>query len=128
MRKEQPLSLSKLIFSSILNLFFGSLNSNQKIVFPNQIGEYEFNEQIRIVKRNSKGSKMFSYALYKNSKGQKAFAKMWSGKLKDLNYHTLKNEAILYIELNKVIRRVGKSMPKRFKDIIISQFIARLHK
>ncbi len=126
MKNEQPLNLSRLIFSSILNLFFGFLNSNQKITFPDQIGEYKFIKQINITKRNSKGNKMFFYALYQNSKGQKAFAKIWSGRLKNLNYYTLRNETIIYMVLNRVVRRIGKSMPKQFEDIIIPQFIAKL--
>ncbi len=126
MRKEQPLNLSKLILSSILNLFFGFLNSNQKITFPDQIGKYKFIKKINITKRNSKSNKIFSYALYKNSNGQKAFAKMWSGKLKNINYYTLSNETIMYMVLNKLIRRIGKSMPKKFEDIIIPQFVAKL--
>lgn len=126
MRKEQPLNLSRLLFSSIITFLFSSLNTKQKVVFPVQIGEYKFKKQIRITKRNSKGSRMYSYALYQNPKRQKAFAKMWSGKLKDLNYSTLRNETILYTVLNGAIRRIGKSMPKKFEDIIIPQFITKL--
>ncbi len=124
MKNEQPLNLSRLILSSILNLFFGFLNSNQKITFPDQIGEYKFIKQINITKRNSKGNRMFSYALYQNSNGQKAFAKMWSGKLKNINYYSLENEINMHRTLNRVIRRIDKSMPKEFNDLIIPQFIA----
>lgn len=126
MKKKQPLNLSKLIFVSIIAFLFSSLIAKQKIIFPDQIGEYKFKKQIRIAKRNSKANKIFSYALYQNSKGQKAFAKMWSGKLKDLNYYTLMNETILYTVLNGAIRRMGKSIPKKFEEIIIPQFIKKL--
>ena len=123
MKKDQPLNLNRLIFASVISFPFSSINAKQETIFPDQIGEYKFTKRLRIAKRNSKGNKMFSYAIYRNSSGKKAFAKMWSGIVKDFNYYTLHNEAVLYQTLNKVIRKIGKSMPKKFNNINIPQVI-----
>lgn len=120
--KNQQLSFPKLILATALAGTIGKFNKKEIHKFPPRIGEF------RLVKDVEKIGSVapFGLALYKNQKGDKAFAKMWKGKIKDFNYYTLQNEITMYKIFNKITKRIGKSMPKKFKQIYIPGLIKKI--
>src|SRR3989344_1579714 len=66
--------------------------------------------------------------IYKNSKGQKAFAKMWTANYKDFSYYSLKNEIQVTKILNSVIRKTRKILPEGLKRMNMPKLISSQEK
>ncbi|MCH7951797.1 aminoglycoside phosphotransferase family protein [Patescibacteria group bacterium] len=122
MRIKRPMNLLTLIHASINVRLLGAIAGKKKSAFPLSIGAYTFKKELKV----DNESNFFSFGLYKNSSGKKAIAKMWSGRIKDLEYHTLQNESMMYQVCNTVMKRLKRSMPKRFQHMHIPNFITKL--
>lgn len=120
--KNQELSFPTLILATTLASTIGKFDKKETHKFPTRIGEFCLIKTIEKI-----GSVApFGLALYKNQKGNKAFAKIWTGKVKDFNYHTLQNEIAMYEIFNKIIRRTGNDMPKKFNRMSVPKLIKKV--
>lgn len=120
MKDKTHLTLPKLIKATIMGELFGFLNKTVESCFPSAIGDYNLE---KMFKKGEIKSKMFVFALYENKNGEKALAKMWRGKVKDLVYYTLLNEIAVYKTLNSVLTRLSNSIPPEFKGIRIPKYL-----
>lgn len=82
--------------------------------FPNQIGDFIFLNTINDVGSMTK----YKFAVYKSRTGKMAFAKYWSGSVKNIDYFWLKNEIIFYQLIEKRTKTLIK-LQKRFPKIKI---------
>ncbi len=82
-----------------LKEIFYKQEKDQETDFPRLINNFKFIK--RVIK--DKKTKNFSYALYENEEGVKGFAKLWTGKKKNLDYLWLKNEIQVYKNIWEVI-------------------------
>lgn len=84
-------------------LSFVSLILNQKSsnIPPVKVGEYSLET---IIGKNQKG-KRYATGIYKNGK-KKVFIKTWSGRLKNFDYFSLKNES----KISKIIYKYSSSL------------------
>ncbi len=73
---------------------------NNNLTFINGLRNYSL---VKIIREPGK-NEPFYCAIYQTKKGIKVFVKMWSGKVKDLNYYSLRNE----IAINKLLHKVEK--------------------
>ncbi len=120
--KTKPLNFYQLVFRSILALILEKFfDARVSAEFPKCIGEYEF---VKIFKKESFLVPFYSYAIYKNKSGKKAFAKMWSGKFNNYSYYCLLNEISVYKVLNSARKRSASSLPPKFRGISIPDFYA----
>ena len=116
---KKPLSLNRLITASLLGSIFGGKIS--KVGFPRTIDDYKFKK----IFKTEKSVWTFSFALYENSVGKIAIAKMWNGRIKDFAYYTLENELTLYEILNKALDRLGESKRERLGGIRIPRLLGK---
>lgn len=119
LNQTRPMDLYRLMLFSALGSIKNSFLKNEEFQLPDSIEDYKLYKNLK--KTGSRQS--FFFGVYQNPEGQKAFAKIWYGKAKDFDYYTLKNEIRMYQLLNSVIYRVGKAMPKKFKDVYLPRFI-----
>lgn len=116
---KQHFNLIKLLINCILGKFFNFFNHRTKTVLPQRVGDYNL-----VSKFEKTGEKKnFSLGIYKNSKGQKAFAKMWSANYKDFNYYSLKNEVQVSRILNSAMNKNRKFLPVELSRLSIPQLI-----
>ncbi len=114
---DQSRFIMVIIFSWIIKLFFKKVNAK----LPLRIGRYTFQKSL-----SKTGTvKDFTIGLYEDQNGQKALAKMWTGKFKNPTYYTLLNEIIVTEVLTKVIKRLEKTMPSEYSHIHIPKFIQK---
>jgi len=85
------------------------------------VGDFEF---ISVVKKMGP-RKSYPLAIYRDKKGQKAFAKMKDARLKGYHYYSLLNEIVMYEALNSAVKRIGNKMPIKFKDIYIPKVLGK---
>jgi hypothetical protein len=98
-----------------MSLFIKSV----EVSFPKKIGNYTFIKSLaKIGVRKS-----YQLALYRNSKGQKAIAKMRGTKIKGYHYFSLLNEIQVYTILNKALERSASKRPAKFKSIVVPRLI-----
>lgn len=120
MKNKQYFNLTKLLTLSLLGSILNALCSSKNKDLPRKIGDYILESNFQ--KLGSKNN--YLLGIYKNSKNQKAFAKIWSGRFKDLNYYSLKNEIQVSQTLNSVIKRSRKLLPKSLKKMGIPVLIS----
>ena len=87
--------------------------------FPKKVGDYYFVNTLK----KSGPRKSYQLAIYKNSKGEKAIAKMRNTYIKGYHYISLLNEIIIYETLTNAMKRLKKRMPEKFKNISIPTLI-----
>lgn len=94
-------SLTRIFLSHLTSGLENSSASKDEIRFPLRIGPFQFVSEI------PKTGPKYSYrlALYLNSSGKKAFAKLRSARVKGYHYYSLKNEIAVYKALNSVCAR-----------------------
>lgn len=91
----------------------------EKPTFPEKLGEYYYAGNFKKVGPR----KSYPLAMYQNKKGQKGIAKMIGTRIKGIHYYSLLNEITMYSVLNATIKRIGKNMPNRYKDVYIPQLL-----
>lgn len=104
----------------VLNLFHHHVDRK----LPVSVGNYSLVSNLD--KTGTK--KNFLLGIYENSKGQKAFAKMWTGNYKDFNYYSLKNEIQVTKILNSVIRKTRNILPESLKKMSMPKLISSQEK
>lgn len=112
-----------IFFLMLLSLQNIVKRSNQTIITPpKKILNYSFVKKIE-----TPGLKRpHVIALYRNKAGQKAVAKIWQGKVKNVAYYALKNEAHMYQLFTNVVKR--KNIPKKIAHISHPQLLAVIEK
>lgn len=116
---KQHFNLIKLLINYIFGEFFNFFNHRTKAILPQRIGDYNF-----VSKFEKNGTKKnFLLGMYKNSKGQKAFAKMWSANYRDFNYYSLKNEVLVSKILNSAMNKNRKFLPAELSRLSIPKLI-----
>ncbi len=123
MKNKSHLTILNLVKAVTIGEILGFRNKTLKADFPSEIGNYKFQ---KVFSKKEIKSKMFVFALYENKKGEKALAKMWRGSIKEFVYYTLLNEIAVYKTLNKVLKRLAKSIPEEFKNIRIPKYIGAI--
>src|SRR3989344_9406339 len=111
MENKQYFNLTKLLTLSFLGSILNALCFSKNKDLPYKIGDYIL--QSNFQKIGTK--KNYLLGIYKNSKNQKAFAKMWSGRFKDFNYCSLKNEIQATKTLDSAFKRSRKYLPKTLR-------------
>ncbi len=86
---------------------------------PVKIGEYVLLKKYEPESR----SKNYAFGIYKDAKGKKYFAKIWSGRFRDFEYKMLKNELTSLSVLNRVYKRMSRNLPQNFKDIKLANVV-----
>ncbi len=116
---KKHFSLTELVILSLIGKFLNFFSHRANAVLPQRVGVYNFDSSLE--KRGPK--KEFLLGIYKNSKGQKAFAKMWSNNFKDFNYYSLKNEIQVYKVLNSALNKVQKDPQAHYKRMAFPKLI-----
>lgn len=116
---NRSMDLGKLMLLSLKGYFLKKIYPAREINFPDRIGDYKFVKEF--AKQGLK--KSFKLGIYKNSKGKKAIVKIWSGLAKDFHYYTFKNEIVMYKTLHRVLDRIGKNIPDKYKNVCIPKLI-----
>ncbi|MBI2008655.1 phosphotransferase [Candidatus Amesbacteria bacterium] len=108
MTADKPYGPFKIFLASLMAGLKQLFVSYPQPEFPKQLGDYHWVSNI--TKHGPK--KSYPIALYHDHKGEKAFAKLSSSRIKGYHYHSLKNEINLYTALNSVIVRTKYSQIK----------------
>jgi hypothetical protein len=92
-----------------LDLAFNRIEK-RKINFPKEVDTFKL---VKVL-NNKSVTGFFSFALYKNSSGEKVFCKGWFGQSKNIGYYWLKNETGVYDFLSKQVKDNKIRIPKYF--------------
>ncbi|OGD93457.1 hypothetical protein A2697_00580 [Candidatus Curtissbacteria bacterium RIFCSPHIGHO2_01_FULL_41_44] len=121
---KQNFNLTRLLTNSLIGRILNFFYKNTHSKLPAIVGDYCFVSNFEKI-----GSKKdFVLGIYKNSKGQKAFAKMWTANYKDFSYYSLKNEIQVTKILNSVIRKTRKILPEGLKRMNMPKLISSQEK
>ena len=85
------------------------------MIFPLQIGQFKFTQEypfmgIRTSTRQK--NRPYQFGIYQNSKGQRAFAKLYLGPHSGFHYHSLWNEIRVYRSLENYLPYISHRFPK----------------
>lgn len=117
----RPLDFLRLIFLVALGTILEKVMTRlEKKDLPKSVGNFAFIERF---KKETIILPVFQYGIYENNNGQRALAKYWQGKSKNLAYFTLKNEINIYKTLNHVQSKLRGKIPKELKSISIPQIL-----
>jgi len=109
---KNPISMSTMFFASAIAPVLGPLFRKPKVVFPKRIGSFKYKRRFYPDILNS-----YALAIYSDSLGRKAIAKLWNGTAKDFLYYMLKNELKILKILSRVHERINDSLPSYYVNV-----------
>ena len=87
--------------------------------FPERIGEYRFIKEFYHPRRVGR----YSFAIYIDASGRKAFAKRWQGWFHDIEYIGLKSDANVLQIISKVFARTRGKDARMFADVGAPEYL-----
>ncbi len=119
MKNKRPYDLSGIFLETFVGWLKSIFIKKKDSQFPAHVGNFKFLRKLEKIGPR----KSYSLALYQNTIGKKAIAKMKSSQIKGYHYYSLLNEIALFEILNSTVERIGNKMPNNFKDIYIPKLI-----
>lgn len=104
-----------LLYNTALCSIYGLFHQCPKAILPKTINDYSL---LTVIK--SKFANDLANGIYKNNKNEYVFVKYWSGKFKNYNYNTLKNEAQVLSVITNILQG---NLPEKFKNIRIPKLL-----
>ena len=113
--KQTSFNMFSLLHNTIVYSIYKILYRSPRAILPKEINDYSLVKNIK-----SKFSNDLANGIYKNKKNEYIFVKYWTGKFKNYNYNTLKNEAQI---LSVTTNLLNKNSPKKFNNIRIPKLL-----
>lgn len=113
--KQTTFNMFFLLLNTFLYSIYEIIHRTPKAILPKTLNDYSL---VRVIK--SKFAADLANGIYRNRKNKYVFVKYWTGKFRNYNYNTLKNEAQILFVATKFL---DKNSPEKFKNIRIPKLL-----